>query len=326
MKKNALALLLTLSGLATAAQAASKAPAKPAAKKSAQDILAVAPAGDWRALDPDNTLLMDLDSGQVIIELAPRFAPAHAANIRALAHGGYYDGLAVVRVQDNFVTQWGDPNGDDAAKAKPLPAGAQAKLPAEFSVPIDRIGKEAGFAKLPDVDGWAPRTGFAQGMPVAADPKAGQAWLAHCYGMVGAGRGDAVDSSNGTELYAVIGQAPRGLDLNITVVGRVLKGMELLSALPRGGAAMGFYDKPEQRTAIQRVRLLADVPAAERPALQVLRTESSTWAQLLDARRYRGGWFVHSPGHIEVCSATVPMRPVPGSVPAPQAPSASATR
>lgn len=313
MKKQTLTLLLTLGGLVTAAAAAPKAPA--AKKKTAQEILAASPASDWRALDPDNTLLMDLvtsqGSGQVIIELAPRFAPAHAANIRALAHGGYWDGLAVVRVQDNFVTQWGDPDGDDAAKAKPFPDGAQHKLPAEFSVPLDRIGKTAGFTKLPDVDGWAPRTGFSEGFAVAADPKAGKAWLAHCYGTVGAGRSDAVDSSNGAELYVVIGHAPRGLDLNITVVGRVIKGMELLSALPRGAAAMGFYDKPEQRTSIQRVRLLADVPAAERPALQVLKTESTTWNELLDARRNRGGWYVHSPGHVDICSASVPTRPAP---------------
>jgi peptidylprolyl isomerase len=286
-------------------------PAKPAPTKSAQQILAASPASDWRGLDPENTLLMELASGQVIIELAPRFAPAHAANIRALARGGYWNGLAILRVQDNFVAQWGDPDSEDAAKARPLPAGAQQKLPAEFSAPIDHIGKAAGFTRLPDVEGWAPRTGFAEGFPVAANPKTGQAWLAHCYGMVGAGRSDAADSSNGTELYAVIGQAPRGLDLNITVVGRVLKGMELLSALPRGAGAMGFYNKPEQRTGIQRIRLMADVPPAERPALQVLRTESGTWAQLLDARRHRGGWFVHSPGYIDVCSATVPTRPTP---------------
>lgn len=304
----ALAALLLASLLSAATAAPRKAPT---AKKTAQEILAASPAGDWRALDPDNTLLMELASGPVLIELAPRFAPAHAANIRALARGSYWDGLAILRVQDNFVTQWGDPDGEDAAKAKPLPAGASPKLPAEFSVPIDTIGKAAGFARLPDVDGWAPRTGFAEGFPVAADAKTGKAWLAHCYGMVGAGRSDAVDSSNGTELYAVIGQAPRGLDLNITLVGRVLKGMELLSALPRGTAAMGFYDKPEQRTGIQRLRLLADVPPAERPVLQVLRTDSATWTQLLDARRFRGGWFVHSPGHIDVCSASVPTRPTP---------------
>jgi peptidylprolyl isomerase len=310
MKHTALTLALAAL-LSTAAAAPPTPPAKPAPTKSAQQILAASPASDWRGLDPENTLLMELASGQVIIELAPRFAPAHAANIRALARGGYWNGLAILRVQDNFVAQWGDPDSEDAAKARPLPAGAQQKLPAEFSAPIDHIGKAAGFTRLPDVEGWAPRTGFAEGFPVAANPKTGQAWLAHCYGMVGAGRSDAADSSNGTELYAVIGQAPRGLDLNITVVGRVLKGMELLSALPRGAGAMGFYNKPEQRTGIQRIRLMADVPPAERPALQVLRTESGTWAQLLDARRHRGGWFVHSPGYIDVCSATVPTRPTP---------------
>jgi peptidylprolyl isomerase len=309
------ALMLALAGLLSTALAApaKKKPAPP--KRTAQQILAASPASDWRGLDPENTLLMDLvtsqGNGQVIIELAPRFAPAHVANIRALARGGYWDGLAIVRVQDNFVTQWGDPDAEDAAKARPLPAGVAPKLPAEFSVPLDRVGKSAGFARLPDAEGWAPRTGFAGGFPVAANPKTGKAWLAHCYGTVGAGRGDAVDSSNGAELYVVIGQAPRGLDLNITTVGRVVKGMEHLSALPRGTAAMGFYDKPEQRTGIQRVRLLAEVPAAERPALQVLRTESATWTQLLDARRYRGGWFVHSPGYIDLCSASVPTRPTP---------------
>ncbi|MFG6466688.1 peptidylprolyl isomerase [Roseateles sp. BYS87W] len=309
--RSVLAALLSAGLLTTAAAAPRKAPAAAAPRPSAQDILAASPASDWRALDPEQTLLMDLAGGQVIIELAPRFAPAHAANIRALARGGYWDGLFVVRVQDNFVTQWGDPDADDPAKARPLPAGASARLPAEFSVPIDQIGRAAGFTRLPDVDGWAPRTGFAEGFAVAADPKSGRAWLAHCYGTVGAGRSDAVDSSNGAELYVVIGQAPRGLDLNITVVGRVIKGMELLSALPRGTAAMGFYDKPEQRTGIERIRLMAEVPAAERPALQVLRTESATWTRLLDARRYRGGWFVHSAGHIDVCSASVPTRPVP---------------
>lgn len=304
--------LLTALTLALAATSAAQA-AAPRAAKPAAEVLKDSPASDWRALDPDNTLLMDLTAGQVIIELAPRFAPAHVANIRALARGGYWDGLAILRVQDNFVTQWGDPDGEDAAKARPLPAGASAKLPAEFSVPIERIGKQAGFTRLTDLDSWAPRTGFAEGFPVAADPSTGRAWLAHCYGMVGAGRSDAVDSSNGTELYVVIGHAPRGLDLNITVVGRVIKGVELLAALPRGTAAMGFYDKPEQRTSIQRVRLLADVAVAERPALQVLKTESKTWQQLLDARRYRGGWYVHNPGRVDLCGAAVPTRPTPPS-------------
>jgi peptidylprolyl isomerase len=299
---------LLAASLSLPALAATKppAPAKPTPPKSSADIIKTAPDGDWRELDPDNTVLMALPQGQVLIELAPRFAPRHVANIRTLARGGYYDGLAVVRVQDNFVAQWGDPNGEEADKARPL-GKAEAKVPAEFSVPL----KGLPLARLPDVDGWAPLTGFVDGMPVAADPKTGRAWLAHCYGMVGAGRGNEVDSSTGAELYAVIGHAPRGLDLNITVVGRVLKGIELLSSLPRGGPNMGFYDKPEQRLEIAKVQLLADLPPAERPALQVLRTDSKTWTQLLDARRHRGGWFVHSPKHIDICSASVPTRPAP---------------
>lgn len=290
---------------AKAATAAVPAAAAAATKPlSSADIIAKSPAADWRDLDLENTLLMELPQGQVLIELAPRFAPRHVSNIRTLARGGFWDGLAIVRVQDNFVTQWGDPDGDDAAKARPL-GRADAKIPAEFSVPF----KGLPLTRLPDIDGWAPVTGFVDGFPVAADPKQDKAWLAHCYGMVGAGRGNEVDSSTGAELYTVIGHAPRGLDLNITVVGRVLKGIELLASMPRGGPNMGFYDKPEQRQGIQRVRLLADMPANERPALQVLKTDSATWTQLLDARRNRGGWFVHSPKHIEICSANVPTRP-----------------
>ncbi|HEX5687272.1 MAG TPA: peptidylprolyl isomerase [Ideonella sp.] len=282
--------------------------AAPSTGLTVAQVLERSPAGDWRPLDPQNTLLMDLGSDgsrQVIIELAPRFAPRHVANIRTLAHEGYWDGLAIMRVQDNYVTQWGDPNTEVPEKAKPL-GKASPKLPAEFSVPL----KGLPLVRLPDADGWAPITGFVDGMPVAADPKTGQAWLAHCYGIVGAGRDMAKDSSNGTELYAVIGQSPRGLDLNITVVGRVLQGMQHLAALPRGGADMGFYGPSEPRTPIQRVRLLADVPETERPALEVLRTDSTTWPALLQARRVRKEeWFLHSPQHINLCNATVPTRP-----------------
>lgn len=279
---------------------------KPAPARSAAEILAQSPAADWQALDAENTLLMELPQGQVLIALAPRFAPRHVANIRALVRGGYFDGLAVLRVQDGFVTQWGDPE-EAPERARPLPSGASAKLPAEFSIPL------AGLPMTPlkESDGWAPLNGYVDGFPVAADPKTGRAWLAHCYGMVGAGRGNEADSSNGSSLYAVIGHAPRTLDLNITTVGRVLKGIEHLASLPRGAAAMGFYDKPEQRLTIQRVRLLADLPAAERPALQLLKSDSATFAALQDARRHRSGWFVHSPGRVELCAAPVPTRPTP---------------
>jgi len=285
------------------ALASAQAPAAPA--RTAAQVLEASRPADWRPLDPDNTLLMTLPQGEVIIELAPRFAPRHVANLRTLAHEGYFDGLAILRAQDNYVVQWGDPDAESPERARPLGSAAR-KLPAEFSVPL----KGLPLQKLPDADGWAPLTGFVDGMPVAADPRSGRAWLAHCYGMVGAGRDMAPDSSNGTELYAVIGQAPRGLDLNITLVGRVLQGMQWLSAMPRGTAEMGFYAEPGQRSPIRNVKLLADVPPAERPALEVLRTDTPTWAALLEARRVRREeWFVHSPRHINLCNAVVPTRP-----------------
>ena len=291
---------LTIFSAANAAEAPGKV-AKP--WKSSAEIIAASPATDWRDVAANDLVVMDLPEGQVLIELASRFAPRHAANIRLLAHQGYFDGLAIIRVQDNYVTQWGDPNGDDVKLAKPF-GTAETKIPAEFSVAY----KGLPITRLKDVDGWATVTGYIDGFPVAAEPKQNKAWLTHCYGMVGAGRGEAMDSSTGAELYAIIGHAPRGLDLNITVVGRVLRGMEYLAAMPRGGANMGFYDKPEQYRGINKVRLAADISEAERPKLQVLKSDSPTWAAVLDARRYRGGWFVHSFGHTEVCASSVPVR------------------
>ncbi|HEY1092078.1 MAG TPA: peptidylprolyl isomerase, partial [Burkholderiaceae bacterium] len=164
-----------------------------------------------------------------------------------------------------------------------------------------------------DLDGWAPVEGLVDGWPVAADPKTGKAWLTHCYSMVGAARGGPADSSDGSGLYTVIGHAPRTLDLNITTVGRVLSGMERLTALPRGTGNLGFYEKAEQRVPITRVRVMADIPEAERPKLQVMRTDLPIFKKVLDTRRYRvgNGWHVHDPKRVELCGALPPVRPTP---------------
>nr|WP_246048565.1 peptidylprolyl isomerase [Arenimonas terrae] len=272
-----------------------------------QDVLDASTPDDWRRPDPENTLYLELDSGRVVIELAPDFAPAHVANIRALARGGYWDGLSINRSHDNFVVQWGDANGEDPAKAKPL-GEAKAKLPAEFTRPAEGLA----FTKLPDVDGWAPEVGFSQGFPAARDPKANLAWPAHCYAAVGAGRGMEADSSNGSELYVVIGQSPRQLDRNITTVGRVISGMERLSVLPRGTGPLGFYEKPEQRTAIRAIRLAATVPEAEREPIEVFRTDTRAWDALVESRRNRrDDWYRHPAGHIDLCNIPVPVRAIP---------------
>lgn len=283
---------------------------QPPKRKSAQDIIDAAPASAWRDLDPANTLYMELPGGRVVIELAPGFAPEHVANIKTMAKGGFWDGLTVYRVQDNFVAQFGDADGDEAGKAKPYPETTKRHLPAEFT----RSDKGVRFDRLPDVDGWAPQVGFADGFPAARDPKTGKLWMTHCYGAVGAGRSNPPDSSIAAELYVVIGQAPRALDHQLTMVGRVLKGMELLSAMPRGPAPMGFYEKPEQRVPILSIKLASDVPEDQRTPLQLLRTDSQAFIDATEARRNRVDDFYTEPaGHIDLCNVPLPMRAKPKS-------------
>jgi peptidylprolyl isomerase len=109
----------------------------------------------------------------------------------------------------------------------------------------------------------------------------------------------------------VTGQSPRQLDRNITTVGRVVQGMELLSVLPRGTGPLGFYEKPEQRHTIKSIRLMADVPEKDRAAIEFLRTDTQTFTDLIEARRNRRDeWYVRPAGHIDLCNVPLPTRAV----------------
>ena len=267
------------------------------------DLLAGSPAEDWRTPDPEDTLYMDLARGRVVIELASRAAPQHVANIRALALAHYFDGLAIVRVQDNYVVQWDDPDHH-----RPVPAGVRAAVELTAAT-----GAEARFEPLADRDVYARQVGFLDGFPAAYDPRSHIVWLAHCYGMVGAGRDDPPES-DGTEMYAVIGHAPRQLDRNVALVGRVLKGIDLLSSLPRGSGEMGFYVPSEPTVPIRSVRIAADVPKEERTPIEVLRTNSATFRAVLEQRRQRHEpWFKFSPDHIDLCNVPLPVRAIPST-------------
>ena len=300
-----IAMLAALLGCTGARAAASEDP--PVERRTTQALLDASTAADWRTPDPANTLYMDLAAGRVIIELAPGFAPQHVANIRTLAREGFWNGLTLYRSQDNFVVQFGDIT-EEGTPGKSI-GSARATLPAEF----DRAASGLAFHALPDADGWAAETGFADGFPAARDPGTGRAWLAHCYGTLGAGRDMAPDSSNGTELYVVTGQSPRQLDRNITVVGRVLQGMELLSVLPRGTGPLGFYEDPAQRAPIRAIRLASEVPASERTPIEVLRTDTPLFDAVVESRRNRrDDWYLQPAGHIDLCNITVPVRTPPG--------------
>ncbi|MBI3555811.1 MAG: peptidylprolyl isomerase [Deltaproteobacteria bacterium] len=275
---------------------------KPAAMA---DIIAATTAEDWRALDPENTLYMELAGGRVIIELALKYAPNHVANVKALAREHYWDGLAIIRSQDNYVVQWADPDAEKPEQKRKL-KNAKATLPAEFDRAFD---PKLAFTRLTDGDVYASEVGFSDGFPVARDKRAGKTWLVHCYGAVGAGRDAAIDSGGGTELYAVTGHSPRQLDRNVTLLGRVVQGMELLSSLPRGAAALGFYEKAEQRVPLKSVHLASEVPVGERTSLEILRTDTKTFLRLIEARRNRPeDWFHYQAGHIELCNVPIPVR------------------
>lgn len=270
------------------------------------EVLAVSKPGDWRSLDPENTLYMDLASGRVVMELAPAFAPQHVANVKALAREKYYDDLAIVRVHDNYVVQWADPDAEKPDLARKI-QHAQRNLPPEFERALD---PKLPFTRLPDPDVYADEVGFSDSFPVARDPRTGKMWLVHRYGMVGAGRDNAPESGGGMELYAVIGHAPRQLDRNVTLLGRVVQGIELLSALPRGSGPLGFYEKPSQRVPIKSVRVAADVPEPERTPLEVLRTDTETFKQLIESRRNRREeWYHFFAGKTEIGNVPTPVRP-----------------
>jgi len=262
------------------------------------DLLKSSAPSDWRPLDEDNTLYLEIPAGRVVIELSPAFAPLHATNIKALVRERYFDGLSIIRSQDNYVVQWGDPT-----EKKPITT-AKKKLPPEFTVPIAR---DMAFTRLPDIDGYAKLVGFSNGFHAARSDT--DTWLAHCYGAVGVGRDSALDSGGGAELYVVTGHAPRHLDRNIALVGRVVAGMPLLSSLPRGTGALGFYEKAEQYVPIRSIRIASDVPSGERTHLEVIRTDTALFGKLVESLRNRGGdWYKVPAGHIELCNMPIAVR------------------
>ncbi len=273
-------------------------PATPAA------VVAAAPASAWRAIAAENLLVMTIEGGKrVVIEVAPAFAPRHVANIRALAKAHWWDGTSINRVQDNYVVQWGD-----ATEKKPLPPGLSPTSPADYVRSIANV--RLAITPSPSADAYAPKTGYVDGWPMAMDGDS--AWLPHCYGFIGVGRNVSPDAGTGAELYAVNGQAPRQLDRNTAVVGRVVEGMAHLSSLPRGSGELGFYTADEKTVPILSVRLASELPEAERPHFQVMDVASPSFAAYLRLRANRKDDFYDRPaGGVDLCNAPVPVRAAP---------------
>jgi peptidylprolyl isomerase len=282
--------------------AATQAATPPAPPKTPTDVIAASKPAEWAEIPADELMVIDLRSGsRVIIQLAPAFAPVHVANIQKLARGGYWQGAAIYRVQDNYVAQWGNNDSD-----KPLPAGIVQAPPAEYH----RALKGLNVLPLGSPDAYAPAAGFARGWPVAYDPKGGTANLTHCYGSVGVGRG-LTDTGMGGELYAAIGHGPRHLDRNIAVVGRVVAGIEHLASLPRGTEALGFYKERSSDVPIASVHLASELAAPARPRFEYLKETSASFARWLHFRKNRkDDFYIRPAGGVDLCNAPVPVRPI----------------
>jgi peptidylprolyl isomerase len=271
------------------------------------EIVAAAKANAWVAIKSSDLMIMDLapDSKgkprRVVIQLMPApFSQGWVSNIRKLATAHYWDSTSINRVQDNYVVQWGD-----ATEKKALPEGL-AVVPESDYVTPDWPSKDWIFAQADGrPDAYAGAHGFYVGWPLAQDRKG--LWPIHCYGMVGVGRNLSPDTGSGAELYTVIGHAPRHLDRNIALVGRVIEGIEHLSSLPRGTGALGFYEKEEERVPILSVRLGNE--AKDVPAFEYLDTESESFAAYADARANRRDPFFNIPaGGADICNIPVPIR------------------
>jgi len=284
--------------LAVFAIAAAPPPSLTPQVRSPGDAVKSAPAGDWIEIPASDLLVMDLAGGKrVVIQLAPQFAPVHVANIRTMARSGYWSKATVYRVVDNWVTQWGLGDGPF-----PTPPGVVARPPEEYQ------RSAAGLTVMPmgSPDPYSAMAGYADGWPVAMQVGV-TVNATYCYGAVGVARDAAPDTGNSSELFAVIGSTARRLDRNYALVGRVVDGMENLSALPRGTAEMGVYAKDQVATPITAVRIAADIPAAERPRFEYLRTGSPAFADYVQLASHRADYGVPSPG-AALCAVPVPVR------------------
>ena len=266
------------------------------------EIMEAAPDSVWFTPDPEDLLYLEIPGGRVVIQLVPELSPRHAEQVRTLAREGYYDGLHFYRVVPGFVAQGGDESGERDK------GSAAETLPAEFEAPLPET---LAFTPLGQDDPYAPRSGFIEGVPAARDPETGTAWLAHCTGAFAFGREVGRDTAS-TEFYITV-QPQRYLDRNLTVLGRVIWGMDLVQAIPRGRPNNGGTIEDRDRwTPIASMRVAADLPRLRRTEVQVMDTTSGTFAQLLEARANRpSDFFYRRPDHVDLCQMPVPVREAP---------------
>lgn len=247
-------------------------------------------ASGWRTPDPENILVVDTNKGRIIVELSPEVAPNHVARVRDLAKAHFYDGLTFFRVIDSFMAQTGDPKNDGTGGSD------QPNLTAEF-----QFRRGPGYVQVGKAG--STEMGFVGAMPVysqnsalaamTADGKV-SAWGAFCPGVLGMARANDPDSANSQFFF--MRQHYPSLEKTYTPFGRALTGIEAIRAIKTGEPVAAPQDQ------MTTVRVLSDIPAAQRPSIQVMDTGSPAFAALVEKKKAEMG------GAFTPCDVAVPVQ------------------
>lgn len=259
----------------------------------AQATTALANPPQYRAIEQENLIYLQLDTGMVLIELAPFMAPNYVEQFKALVQEGYYDGLDFYRVIDGFVAQAGD-----LSETKISPWNKPAKD--ELS---RKVLPTSDFYSAQSPDFLTDETGYIRGFPAGRDNDASEEWLLHCYGTVALAREIALNTGT-THFYITIGQAPRALDRNLTVFGRVVYGMDKVQQIKRPNFGTGdIIENPSQRTKIINATLGQDVsPDSQIHLIQDTVNSDAFQSRLKDVRHRPNDFFKHKGnGNLDVC-------------------------
>lgn len=259
-----------------------------------------APADAWRGIDPENLLIIDLPAGPIYVEMRPDLAPKHIEQIRTLVRRGFYAGLNFHRVIEGFVAQGGDPKGDGTGGSD-LP-----DIPAE----IERDATALANFTVIGRDRQAARVGLIDGVPAAAQPESLRAvradrfvglWGAHCPGVMSMARSTDPNSAN-SQFFLVIGDARTSLDKRYTVWGWIVDGMLSARRIERG-------EPPKRPTPIVRMRIASDLPEAERPKIEVMKSDSPAFLKFL-----KDAGYVDDTGFVKDLCDIKPPRRIKGQI------------
>ncbi len=248
---------------------------------------------EWRTPKPEDMVYLELESGTVVIELAPFMAPEHVKQFKNLVREGFYDGLDFYRVIDGFVAQAGDFSEKKASKHK---SSLNAELDRNMVMASD-------FNVVQSPEFIAPETGYIQSFAAGRDLKSKKEWLLHCYGAVAMARDNDINSGT-TDFYIAIGQAPRHLDRNMSTFGRVISGMQHVQAVKRGNKDKGgVIDEVSARSKILSAKVASDLIAEKRLEIQVQKDTSQAFNKRLQSARKLENEFFHfkGNGNLDVC-------------------------